>query len=239
MTQNNDSLGISIVIPVYNEEKLIGRCLRALLPQLKKSDEVIIIDNNSKDDTINIVKAIYPEAKIFTEKKQGISYARTLGFDKASCPIIARIDADTIVASNWLSVIRKKFTENPDINAMGGLSGVAEISPDNKIRLIQPSRLAKFIHQKRFNAAPIMFGFNMALTKKTWDQIRPILWLGDDNITEDLDIALAIHKIKGKIVHEPTMLVNIHVGRFFSIKKMLRYRKSDIKTIEKYRNLRP
>ncbi len=235
MSANKKILNISVVIPVYSEEKVIKSCLEALTPQLKNGDEIIVVDNNSKDNTVKIITKFYPQVKVLSEKKQGVTYARNRGFDEAACPVIARIDADTVVAKGWLDVIREKFTNHPDIDAMSGLSGVAGMSPKGKAWVIWPSRAAKSLHQKKFGAKPIMFGHNKALTKDIWRKIRPQLSLGDKNITEDLDVTLAIHKAGGKIVHEPKMLVNIHVCRFLNLKKIYRYHKSDIKTLEKYK----
>lgn len=227
-------LNISVVIPVYNEERVIGGCLEALMPQLQDGDEVIVVDNNSKDRTVEIIKKHYPQVKIVRETRQGITYARTRGFDEAGCPIIARIDADTIVAGDWLTVIRERFTNSPATDAVGGLSGVAGVSPEGKIWMVWFSRVTKYLNQKKFKTAPIMFGHNMALTKQVWHKIRPTLSMGDKDITEDLDVTLAIHSIGGNVVHDPRMLVNIYISRFLNFKKIYQYHKSDIKTLQKY-----
>ena len=47
---------VSVVIPVYNEEKYIKNCLESLMKQEEKPDEIIVVDNNCTDETINIVK---------------------------------------------------------------------------------------------------------------------------------------------------------------------------------------
>lgn len=49
-------LRVSVVIPVYNEEKYIEKCLAALFSQKVKADEIIVVDNNCTDRTIDIVK---------------------------------------------------------------------------------------------------------------------------------------------------------------------------------------
>lgn len=234
MNTDKSPLPISVVIPVYNEERIIGRCLEALMPQLQDGDEVIVVDNNSKDRTVEIIKKQYPQAKVIRETKQGITYARAKGFDEARCPIIARIDADTIVADDWLSVIRERFTNHPTTDAVGGLSGIAGLSPKGKIWVVWFSRMTKYLNQKKFKTAPIMFGHNMALTRQMWLKIRPILSVGDKNITEDLDVTLAIHSAGGNVVHDPRMLVNIYISRFLNFKKIHQYHKSDIKTLQKY-----
>src|SRR3989304_3585243 len=63
---------VSVVIPVYNEEKYIKNCLDSLMNQTEKPDEIIVVDNNCTDKTVSIVKK-YKRIKIIQEKK-------TIGF---------------------------------------------------------------------------------------------------------------------------------------------------------------
>ncbi len=72
---------ISVIVPVHNEEKYIGECIESLLKQSVPADEIIIINNNSTDNTVAIVKK-YP-VKLLNEKKQGITFARNKGLNIA------------------------------------------------------------------------------------------------------------------------------------------------------------
>lgn len=100
---------ISVIIPVYNEEKYIVPCLKSLLKQEEKPDEIIVVDNNCTDKTIPLVRK-YP-VKIVKEKKQGIVFARNHGFNIATGDIIARIDADSTAPKNWVQTIKKNFSK--------------------------------------------------------------------------------------------------------------------------------
>src|SRR6266567_2953645 len=93
-------LRISVVIPVYNEEKYLGKCLDSLMRQNVKADEIIVVDNNSTDNSVAIAKK-YPIRVVF-EKTQGMIPARNHGFNEARYEIIARTDADTILPVNWI-----------------------------------------------------------------------------------------------------------------------------------------
>ena len=62
---------VSVVIPVYNEKKRIKKCLDSLLSQSEKPDEIIVVDNNSTDSTVSIVRK-YKGVNLVHEKKQGI-----------------------------------------------------------------------------------------------------------------------------------------------------------------------
>jgi len=122
---------VSVVIPVYNEEKYIENCLNSLMKQEEKPDEIIVVDNNCTDQTIFCVKK-YRDIKIIKEKKQGIIAARNAGFNHAQGDIIARCDADAIMPKNWVKKIKNDFAENKKIVAVTPVFQLFDISLINK-----------------------------------------------------------------------------------------------------------
>ena len=98
---------ISLVIPAYNEEKFIKKCLESVKNQTVEPSEVILINNDSIDKTADIAKNF--KVKIINEKQQGISYARNRGFNEAKYELIARCDADCILPKNWIEQIAANF----------------------------------------------------------------------------------------------------------------------------------
>jgi glycosyltransferase involved in cell wall biosynthesis len=70
---------ISIIIPVYNEAESLNACLDAIANQTIKPYEVIVVDNNSLDDTRLVAKA-YDFVTLISETKQGVVHARSTGF---------------------------------------------------------------------------------------------------------------------------------------------------------------
>ena len=115
---------VSVVIPVYNESRRLARCLDALSRQTRAPDEIIVVDNNSTDDSVEIARR-YPLVRIITEKKQGITHARSAGFDTARSDVIARIDADSVVRSDWVQTLHQIFADET-VDAATGTAGVAE-----------------------------------------------------------------------------------------------------------------
>lgn len=102
---------ISIIVPAYNAEKTIEETLESLLAQNFPADkyEIILVDNGSKDRTINIVKK-YP-IRIVTCNKRGSSNARNKGASYARGRILAFTDADCRVDKNWLNEINEAFKD--------------------------------------------------------------------------------------------------------------------------------
>jgi len=120
------SKDISIVIPAYNEEKYILNSLRSLLNQNLAntiSYEIIIVDNNSTDNTYKIVKNFIDKYRksndkisfeLIREYRKGVAFARQTGFSIANSKIIATLDADCIASPLWVRTIFNIFSYDYD-----------------------------------------------------------------------------------------------------------------------------
>jgi glycosyltransferase involved in cell wall biosynthesis len=111
---------ISVVIPAYNEEKLLSHVLTSLKKQtFSHPYEIIVVDNNSTDRTGEIAKKY--GATVILEKKQGYAQACNKGFYAAKGIIIARADADYVLPTHWLEVIWNVFQKKDQVLvAVGG-----------------------------------------------------------------------------------------------------------------------
>lgn len=112
---------ISVVIPAYNEENYIARCLRSVVEQSLPPDqvEIILVDNNSTDNTVKIA-ATFPRVHIIHEATPGAGMARARGWSEARGAIIASTDADAQVPRHWLKKIVHAFDMQPELVAMSG-----------------------------------------------------------------------------------------------------------------------
>ena len=100
---------ISVIIPTYNEEKNISDCLKTLLIQTETPREIIVVDDGSRDDTVNKIEAIRKEStliRLFKQNHQGPAQARNLGAKKAKGGILVFVDGDMEFGSDFL----KKLT---------------------------------------------------------------------------------------------------------------------------------
>lgn len=112
---------IDVVVPAYNEEKLISRCLNALTNQTyKKPYRIIVIDNNSTDNTKKIAEK-FKNVIVKTEKRKGYVFSVKTGVETYStAPIVALTDADSEVSPIWIQTIIENFKSDPDLVACGG-----------------------------------------------------------------------------------------------------------------------
>jgi len=111
-------VSVSVVIPAFNEQAEIGRCLESLGRQTYQDFEVIVVDNGSTDDTALIAESF--GVRVVTEPRRGIASARQAGFEAAQGSIIASTDADTVVPPNWVERIEEAFREGPEAVAVFG-----------------------------------------------------------------------------------------------------------------------
>lgn len=100
---------ISVLVIAHNEEKHIAMCLRSILDQTKKPDEIILIAHNSTDKTLEIAKD-YPVKVIPFSGPSGIIHARVEGLRLVSGDIILCIDGDSFAEKNWIEEMVKTLS---------------------------------------------------------------------------------------------------------------------------------
>lgn len=110
---------VSVVVPAHNEEKLLPRCLDALLAQdYPGSVEIIVVDNGSTDRTSEMAER--PGVTVLHMRQPGYRAALARGFAAAHGEIIASTDADSEVPWNWLSRLVREYEAHPDVVSVGG-----------------------------------------------------------------------------------------------------------------------
>jgi glycosyltransferase involved in cell wall biosynthesis len=206
----NKPLTLSLVIPVYNEERHLKACLEAIKRQSVRPFEVIVVDNNSTDASMTIA-AHYRFVTVVKEKKQGIVFARNAGFNAAHGDIIGRIDADSIIPPHWAERVLK-FYENPahhnEALTGGGYFYNIRTRRFNSWLLSQLAfRMNRFIV-----GFYILWGSNMAFPRVQWQKVRSSV-CHDDFIHEDLDLAIHLHQLGYKITYSARLRVGVYLKR--------------------------
>ena len=226
---------LSVVIPARNEASILGYCLTALSGQSDPVDEIILVDNDSSDSTAAVARS-HPGVVVVREPRPGVTYARNTGFDAATADVIVRIDADTIVTADWARSIRRAFAADRSLAGLTGPAGFTRLSSSGRVIGRAAYALIRAIHEQMIGSGPVMYGHNMALTRAAWIQLRDAVTCGDDAISEDLDVTLALVRSGQRIGYEPGMLVSIGVERTLRDGKLARYRRTNRLTMAKYRN---
>lgn len=190
---------ISVIIPVYNAQDTIIPCLEALVTQDSKPYEILLVDNNSQDASVDKIQEFiigHPSFKIslFKEVKKGPSAARNKGLEYAQGEIIAFTDSDCIPKQDWLKNIAQLHEDNPGIDAFGGIAyiynpkGVAQKleASDNIFDATIQARLVEKRHEMLFGG--IIATLNCSYKRKLLKDLGGF----DENlcIGEDVDLTI-------------------------------------------------
>lgn len=97
---------VSVIIPVYNVEKYLRRCLNSVIDQEYKNIEIILVNDGSTDNSLEMAisyKEKDKRIKVFSQENQGLSAARNTGLDKSQGEYIIFIDSDDYVSKDYVS----------------------------------------------------------------------------------------------------------------------------------------
>lgn len=203
-------ISLTIVIPAYNEERHLKACLDGIANQTEKPDEVIVVNNNSADSTVEIAES-YPFVKLISESRQGIVFARNRGFDTAKSEIIGRIDADTRLPRNWVARVKKFYSD--DRHSDFALTGGGYFY---NLRWPRVNGWALSQMSYRFNRLItgfyILWGSNMAFPRRMWRKVKEEV-CDDDAMHEDLDLAIHLHRLGYRIYYMANLRVGVYMKR--------------------------
>lgn len=114
-------IDISIIIPVYNSEKYLHRCLTSAVNQTLKNIEIICINDGSTDDSLNILKEFAmndTRIKIITKQNSGVAKARNTGLSVATGIYIGFIDSDDYVDNTYFEEL---YSYSPEYDVIRGI----------------------------------------------------------------------------------------------------------------------
>jgi GT2 family glycosyltransferase len=105
---------ISVIIPSFNRIQTLIRAIESVLEQRSVVDEIIVVDDGSKDNTAALVSQHYPNIKLIRQANQGVSAARNTGIRQARFEWIALLDSDDSWLPEKISMIRQAQLQNPE-----------------------------------------------------------------------------------------------------------------------------
>ncbi|MEU4690849.1 glycosyltransferase family A protein [Actinoplanes sp. NPDC023714] len=190
---------ISVVVPVFDEERFLGPCLDAIAAQQEPVHEVIVVDNGSEDGTLRLLEGRSRRVALLHEPRRGVQHARNLGFDAATGEVIGRIDADTRLSPGWSRAVRETF-EDEGVQAATGPVNYYDVG---MARLIDGGD-ALFRLAWRRQRLDWLLGANMAIRAAAWWRVRPLM-CADPGVHEDIDLGIHLHQRGERAVFAPGM----------------------------------
>lgn len=197
---------ITVVIPTYNEESNIGRCIEAMNNQTmpRKDYEIIIVDWGSKDKTQAIARKM--GAKVIIQKSRGVGGARNDGAFIGHGDIIATTDADTLAPKDWLERIWKGFQDKKISGLFGPMYPIEE---KGKYKLAFPIGNLMIYIASRTELHHNMCGANMAIRKKDFVKVGGF---SDVPNCDDIEIYMRLKKI-GRVYFDGKMKMTYSTRR--------------------------
>ena len=156
---------ISIIVPAHNEGEYIASCIKAIISNCEGylgDTEIIIVDNNSKDNTYNIASSF--NVKVIKTSATTPAAVRNAGAELASYDILAFIDGDCIVSEKWLKLLNIAY-QNEKVGAYGG-QHVAPVEGNWVVKSWNPTTL-----KESYNEHAKLPGGNFSIRKKLFKVI--------------------------------------------------------------------
>jgi len=206
----------SVIIPAYNEAQYIELAIKALQKQIvpRKDFEIIVVDNNSEDNTAEIAKKAGAD-KVVKETKQGTNMARQRGADESKGEIIAFLDADSEPPPDWLEKIKKNLDRSGVAAVSGpydyGFKGIKKLANKIYTNLLMPLT-PKILHLIFRKKAGVMLGGNFAIRRPALLKIGglpPLEFFGDEAA-----IAMLVSRNAGEVFFDPRLIIKSSPRRF-------------------------
>jgi glycosyltransferase involved in cell wall biosynthesis len=180
---------VSVVIPVRDDAEHLRRCLVALAAQSVPADEVLVVDNGSRDDSAAVAAAA--GAVVLTERVRGIARASSLGYDRASGDVIVRLDADSVPPPGWIADALR-LLEAPDVVAVTGPGRPRAGGP--LLRWVWDVVYMRPYFSLMWAALgrPPLFGSAAAMRRSTWTAVRDRVHRTDPEVHDDVDLSMQL-----------------------------------------------
>ncbi|MCT7970473.1 hormogonium polysaccharide biosynthesis glycosyltransferase HpsE [Laspinema olomoucense] len=225
---NKRLYNLTVAIPTYNGAPRLPKVLEALRHQInpeKLAWEIIIIDNNSSDETAQVIKDYQSNwaedfpLEYYFEGQQGLAFARERAIQEAQGTYVAFLDDDNIPAPDWIAAAYQFGINYPQAGAFSGqIHGEFEVQPPENFKQIAP-----FLAIRQHGSKPFLFdpdnlrlppGAGLVVRKQAWREAVPktpkVVGNQGDALARGDDYAplLYLHKAGWEIWYNPAMHIN-------------------------------
>ena len=163
---------ISIIVPIYNAEKYLNKCIESLINQTKKELEFVLINDGSTDNSEEIIKS-YKDKRIkyFKNENQGIGKTRNFGIEKATGKYIMFVDSDDYIDKNMAKLMfDKAFSNSLDMVVCDYYKVINNENIEEKLPSFKPTTLKK--------SPDLLCDINLS----PWNKIYKTSLIKDNNI---------------------------------------------------------
>jgi len=199
---------VSIIVPAFNEEKVIAQTISSLLASDYPHFEIIVVDDGSPDQTSAVVREQFgnePRVQLFTKENAGKAEALNFGLRQSKGEIIVALDADTLFPPQTIGALAARFTE-PELGPrIGAIAGNAKVG--NRINLVTRWQAMEYItaqnmDRRAFASLNCITVVPGAVGAWRRELIERLGGFASDTLAEDQDLTLKVRKLGYKIGYE-------------------------------------
>jgi peptidoglycan-N-acetylglucosamine deacetylase len=237
----SDALRVSVVIPAYNEERVIARSVRRILESTHRNLEVIVVDDGSKDDTFGVLTANFAEESrvtLVSIPNSGKAHALNIALSRAQGDIVVALDADTIFKRDAIARLVRWFA-NPEVGAVAGNAKVG-----NRINMITRWQALEYIGaqnlERRALAAlgtlTVVPGAIGAWRRQAVEQLGGF---PGDTVAEDQDLTIALQRAGYRVLFDSSAIAWTEAPTTFRglARQRFRWAYGTLQCLWKYRSL--
>ena len=203
LMNNNSTIKYSVVIPVFNAEKTVGRTIEALLAQKGAEQmEIVAVNDGSTDNTPKILDQ-YP-VRVLHQPNSGPASARNHGFRESRGDIILFTDSDCVPQPGWLENMTAPF-ENPEISGVKGVYITRQKSLVARFVQLEFEERYKMLSKQPF--IDFVDSYSAAFTKSALEHVGGFDESFPQADNEDVDLSFKLAAAGCKMVYAPQAIV--------------------------------
>ena len=195
---------VSVIVPAYNEEKVIGRTIHSLLLSNYPNFDIVVVDDGSNDATSQRVVEAYgqePRVRAFTKPNGGKARALNFGIHQTQAEIVIALDADTIFRADAIRKLVRHFSDA----RVGAVAGNAKVG--NRLNLLTNWQALEYItsqnlDRRAFDVLNCITVVPGAIGAWRRDLVLRAGGFANETLAEDADLTLAILRLGYEINYE-------------------------------------
>ncbi len=195
---------VSVVVPAFNEERVIVGSLESLLASNYDKFEIIVVDDGSTDETLNILNETFGDndrVAIYAKENEGKAETLNFGWRKASGEVIIALDADTQFTPQTIAALAHRFADQ----TIGAIAGNAKVG--NRINIVTKWQALEYVTSQNFdrrafaslNCITVVPGSVGAWRRSVLEEIGGF---SRDTLAEDQDLTIQVRKLGYNIGYE-------------------------------------
>ena len=196
---------VAVVIPAYNEEKVICQSIRALLASTISNFKIVVVDDGSRDRTTQVVRETFgdtPRVEVLHKSNAGKWSALNAGLQYTDAEIVVTLDADTMFEPEALAMLLRHFAD-PKVAAVAGATNVG-----NRVNLLTRFQALEYVTNQNLDrrALELVNGITVvpgAIGAWRRDAVLSVGGFLPDTLAEDADATVSLAIAGWRIVYEP------------------------------------